>query len=604
MIGTIKKKAGSVRLESDLSRYVAHVVISVIIGLAAGSGAVLFHHILENMRFYLEPGSIGRSFSFDEIAIICVPLIGSAACVLMTKLFPDVAKEKGIISVIKSMILDNGLIRLSVTIFHMLASIAAIGTGAPLGPEAPAAKIGSGIGSSMSQALRLSRDDMVMYAAAGGGAAISAVFNAPITGVFFGIEVILLNDLKNRALSALIISSVAADILSRAILGNKHVLSIPQYSMGGIEAYPFFILFGILAGLVCIAYFMLDSVFRSVIEKRMKASARIFTLLCVSALFGIVLLKYQQLYGIGYLAINNVLARSIEARDVAALLAMKLIFVPLFLRAGSYGGTFAPSLGIGAFSGFVFASAASEITGVRLDPAVFALVGMGGVLAGIASAPLTAIMIVFEVTSDYAFILPLMLASVISYLVSLAYNRGTVYGRELLECGIDVSKRSEADILGKIRVGKLMRADFEQVNHRLPFRELLDIVMNSRYGDVVVVDDSGRLEGIISLRDIRQAIADHDLADLLIARDVMRRVTPVGEKDPVSTAIQNIEEGDLEVIPVAGADGKLAGVLAHADITAAYGTLLRGWKTNQFLIDYSRRFNRKRDSDHEHDSRR
>ena len=585
----VLKKYSRLYLKSDLSKYVVHIIASVIIGIAAGFGAILFHYLLEKMRHFFEPGHVHHLFKIDKSVIIIIPVVGGLLCALMTVLFPIVAREKGVISVIKAIILNNGLIKLRVTLFHLFAPIIAIGTGAPLGPEGPAAKIGSGIGSFMSQVLRFTRDDMMMYTAAGGGAAISAVFNAPITGVFFGIEVILLNDLKNRALSALIIASVVADIVSRSILGNSQVLTIPHYSTGGIAAFPFFMLFGVIAGLVSVFYFVLDERIRVLFDEKLQIANCFVRLIPVSLVFGFILLKYYQLYGIGYNTINDVLAKSIPPADVAVLLVLKILFVSLFLRAGSYGGTFAPSLSIGAFLGFIFAWAVSAATQVSLDPAAFALVGMGGILAGIASAPLTAIMIVFEVTNDYTFILPLMLVSVISYLVTLYYNKGTVYSLELLDEGIDVSKRGEVDILGKIQVNKLMRTDFEQVNYRMPFRKLLDIVMNSRYGDVIVVDDEERLSGIISLRDIRQAIADHDLVGLLIARDLIQPVVPVFENDPVSKAIQNIEEGDLEIIPVVSRESgnRVLGILSHSDITSAYRTLLRGWKTNQFLIDYS-----------------
>jgi CIC family chloride channel protein len=574
---------------SELAKYALHIAASVVIGLAAGLGAVLFHFLLEGMRHLFVHGTLHRRLTIDDTIVVIIPVLGSALCASMTRYFPDIAREKGVVSVIKAIILNNGLIKLRVTLFHLLAPIISMGTGAPLGPEGPAAKIGSGIGSFMSQVLRFSRDDMMMYTAAGGGAAIAAVFNAPITGVFFGIEVLLLNDLKNRALSALIIASVVADILSRALLGNVQVLTIPRYVTGGIETYPFFLIFGLVAGGASILYFMLSDAVRAVIDKKLGISNHYARLLPVALVFGFVLLKNPEHYGIGNSPIGDVKAGTNPIMDAPAILVLKVLFVALFLGAGSYGGTFAPSLSIGAFLGFIFATALSRVTGFSLDPAAFALVGMGGVLAGITSAPLTAIMIVFEITNDYAFILPLMLVSILSYLVTVYYNRGTVYSRELLHEGIDVSKRNEADILGKITVSKLMRDDFDRVSFRTPFKNILDTVMNSRYGDIIVVDDRGGLMGIISLRNIRQAIADHDLVDLLIAYDLMQPVNPVYSDDPLSQAIQNIEEGDFDIIPVVdqGPGARVLGALSHGDITNAYRTLLGNWKTNQYLIDYS-----------------
>ena len=595
LFDNFQKWISRLTLRSDLARYVVHIIVSTLLGILAGFGAILFHHLLELMRQFFSPDNIHRLWSLDRHFVVFIPVTGGIICALMTRLFKDISKERGVMSVIKSIILNNGLIKLRITLFHLVAPIISIGTGAPLGPEGPAAKIGSGMGSFLSQTLKFSRDDMMMYTAAGAGAAISAVFNAPIAGVFFGIEVILLNDLKNRALSALIISSVVADILSRSMLGNKHLFVIPDYVSGGIHVFPFFVLLGVIAGTTSIFYFILDKRLRVLFDEKLKIRNDFVKLIPVTVVFGLILYKYYQLYGIGYSTINDVLAEKLPVTDVAVLLVLKVVFLSLFLRAGSYGGKFAPSLSIGAFLGFIFAVVAGALFNVPLDPVVFALCGMGGVLAGINSAPLTAIMLVFEVTNDYTFILPLMLVSVVSYLSTVYYNHGNVYHIELLEEGIDVSKRTEIDLLGRVKVSTLMHRDFDTVNDTMPFRELLKIMMSSRYGDVIVTDADRRLMGIVSLKDIRQAITDHGLVDLLIARDILQPVSPVTENEPVSRAIQNIEEGDVEIIPVVKSISGLEviGILSHTDITHAYRTQLMGWKTNQFLIDYSQKDTRK-----------
>lgn len=572
---------------TDISKYISHIVFSVVLGVFAGAGAILFHTMLEGTRHFFEFFNLRTYLGVDFNLIFIFPVAGAVVVAAMTRYLPSIARERDVTSVIKSVLFRNGFIPFKVTLFHFFAPIISIGSGAPLGPEGPAAKMGSGLGSLMAQIFRLNQREMRMYAVAGAGAAIAAVFNAPIAGVFFGIEVILLNDLKNQAMSALVISSVVADVFSRAILGNKHVFRIPQYSSGDVGDFPYFLLLAILCGAVSILFFQLRRGSSFLLVKKLRLSNEFLRLVPVAALFGIVLLFFHQLYGIGYSTINEVLNHHYSLVIVLALLALKLIFMALFLEAGSYGGTFAPSLMIGVLLGHSFAVLTNAVFATSLDPVVFALVGMGGVLAGINAIPLTSILLVFEVTGDYHFILPLMFVSIIAYLVVIYINKGGTYTLELMKEGIDVSKRGEMDLLGKIKVRELRKTDFDVVSHRTPFRKLADILMHSTYGDVFVLNDRKDLLGVISLRQVRQAIVSHELTELLIADDVIAEVPVVTEDDPVSFAMQKIEEYDLETIPVVKSEKNrsVTGVLTHRDIIQAYNRLLDAWTTDQFLTD-------------------
>ncbi len=238
------RKLGERYIDSDISWYIYHIFLSTLLGIVAGLSAILFHFLLETTRGFFEPGNFTQFFRADRFFLFVIPVIGALIIALLSRLFRRLSSDPGVTGVIKAILLKNGFIPLSKTIFHFIASIVTIGTGAPLGPEGPAAKLGSGVGSVMSQLLRLNKKDMRMYTAAGAGAAISAIFNAPIAGVFFGIEVVLLSDLKNQALSALIISSVVADIISRSVVHSAHVMVIPAYNPGTVSDLPMFFAHG------------------------------------------------------------------------------------------------------------------------------------------------------------------------------------------------------------------------------------------------------------------------------------------------------------------------------------------------------------------------
>jgi len=563
-------------IESEIFRYISHILLSILLGLLAGGGAILFHYLLENMRFLFETRSLKGFRDLPAYFIIIIPVIGGIITSFMTLFLPEIAAKKGVLTVIKSIILKKGFIPVKETIFHLIAPIISIGTGVPLGPEGPAAKIGSGIGSYMSQKFRLSKNDMIMYTTAGAGAAISAAFNAPIAGVFFGIEVILLNDLKNRALSALIISSVVADILSRAYLGNVRVFTIPHYEVGNVYHYPFYIGLAVLCGITALLYFRMSDGFGFILNEKLKVFNPFLRLLPVTLIFGFVLFRYEELFGIGYNLVNSVLAGQIHIEALIILFMLKVVFLALFIQAGAFGGTFAPSLGIGALLGFAYAVLMNSIFGIHLDPTAFALVGMGGVLSGINCIPLTSILLVFEVTNDYKFILPLMLASILSYLVIIYFKKGNIYAIALMNENIDMSKRGELDILGKINAGMILRKDMDIVDYRMPFRELLRIIINAKYGDVFVVDGERKLLGIITLKDVRQTLLNNDLVDLLIAHDLIVQVPVVSESDPLTHAINKIKQYDIENIPVISDTGEnlLSGIITYKDIMQSYNSML------------------------------
>jgi len=580
-------------LESDISRYVAQIFFAMILGVLAGLGAVLFHFLLEYMRVLFDPGHQGEVSGISRDMVFLVPVAGAVIIGATTWMYPALSRERGVVNVIKSLIIKKGFIPLKVTVFHLFNSIMTIGTGIPLGPEGPAAKMGSGIGSFMSQMFRLKSDNMKMYTAAGAAAAISAVFNAPIAGVFFGIEVILLNDLKNEALSSLIISSVVADIISRAVLGNEALFKIPEYTFEVVSDFPYFLLLGIACGFISILFFFFSKLVKKLFDEKLKVRNIYARLIPIALVFGVVLMKYNELYGTGYSMINSILNYEYTVTTICVLLVLKIIFLAAFLHAGAYGGLFAPSLGIGVMSGFIFASGLNYLFNLSLDPVVFALVAMGGLLAGINSIPLTSMMLVFELTSDYRFILPLMLVSIMAYIVVVYVNKGTIYASELMEEGIDVSMMGEVDLLGQVKVQDLMKKDYETVSYRVPFQALLQELLRSRYGDVNVVDDRQRLMGVVSLKEVRQALINNELVDLLIAGDLIITVPAVTADDQVSAAVQKIEKYDIENIPVVAKDGyTIIGMLRHQDILQAYSTLLEAWETDRFLSSYS--FDRKK----------
>jgi CIC family chloride channel protein len=271
--------------------------------------------------------------------------------------------------------------------------------------------------------------------------------------------------------------------------------------------------------------------------------------------------------------------------EALKLLILKICFLALFIQAGAFGGTFAPSLSIGAFAGYSFALLANKFFYTSIDPVAFGLVGMGGVLAGINSIPLTSILLVFEVTGDYKFILPLMLSSIISYLVIIYYRGGSEYSIALMDENIDVSKKGDIDVLSKAPVSSIIKKDMDIVKAKTSFNILINTIISAKYGDIIVINDKEQFLGIITLKDVRQALLDNDLADLLIASDLAVKLPAVQPQDSISTAIKIMKEYDLENVPVVNrANGKLEGIVTHRDIIEKYFSIVDDIALSEHLI--------------------
>jgi len=563
---------------SDIAKYLIHVSLSVILGILVGYCSFFFHLLLEKMKFWFEPPYAGHNFlRFSNLNVILflTPIAGSFIVSLMTYFAPVISKEKGVISVIKSISLENGFIPIKRSLFHFFAPIFSIGMGIPLGPESPASQFGGGIGSYMSQILKLKNSDMKMFTAAGAGAAVSAVFNAPIAGVFFGIEAVLSNDIKNKSLSALIIASVVADIISRSMMGNTPIFSIPFSEFGSIRQYPLVFLFALITGMMSVAFLMLNKKIASFYKE--SGIHNIFIkLMPISILYGAVLLYLPALYGIGYDTINQILNNSISVKIVAFLFLFKFLFVIIFFSSGSYGGVFAPALGLGAMAGFLFASGCNY-AGLNVSPVLFTVLGMSGALAGINSIPLTSILLVFEITHNYHYILPLMIVSTISFLCMLVFNKKTIYALELSNYGIDLGRKNNFKIIENLKISDLEKTSYSTVSYKDSINRIILAIINSENHDVFVVNNDNSLVGVITIDAIKELLNKNDLNSLLIAKDLLIKIPYVYEDDKISNAIEKLKNVECDHIPIVlPGSGVLTGSIKYKNIINSYNKLITG----------------------------
>ena len=548
---------------------------AILIGVVAGLSAVSFHLFIEFFNnVFFEKTREGLYF-LGAAAVILLPAIGMFIQYLMITAAPDISKKSGVFEIIKSVALKSGYIPFRTTLFHFFAPVISIGSGGTVGPEGPAAQIGGGVASKLATILRVSDQRRRVFTAAGSGAAIAAIFNTPLGGVFFALEIILLNDFQTPTFSALILASVTASAISRIFLGNESIFSFSVPHIGEYQYFYLFILLGLFCGIIAVLFLKYDSITANFFKKGfVKKFPKWLTMITVGLMVGISGFFYKDIFGIGYTGINNILSNAHTWQIILILFALKFILVPLNLNSGGFGGTFAPSLFMGACAGYLFSIGVTTFIGIPTDPTTYILVGMGATLGGINSIPLTAILMIFEMTREYSFILPLMLSVIVSSTIVQIVNKGPYHLKKLEKQGFRLTGGKEAAILKSISVEDVMQNNPVLVHQNASLQTVVSKLMESAHHIIYTIDDEGNLSGAISETHIRPLITEFDsLKESLIANDIAdNRVTTITEKHDLDYALKILTKADIDELPVVSEDDnkKVIGIISRQDVLSTY----------------------------------
>ena len=561
--------------KTSFPEYTVFSFYAILIGAAAGLAAVLFHLSIEFFnRIFFERTKEGLYF-LGAAAVILLPAIGMFIQSLMIKAAPEISKKRGVLEIIKSVALRGGLIKFRTTVFHFFAPVICIGSGGTVGPEGPAAQVGGGVASKITTLLNFSDQRRRIFTAAGAGAAIAAIFNTPLGGVFFALEIILLNDFHTPTFSALILASVTASAISRIFLGNESMFIFSTPEIGSYSYFYLFILLGLLTGVISVLFLKYNELTSNLFKNKIfKILPQWLSMVIIGILVGISGYFYSDIFGIGYLGINRILSNSTAWQIVIVLLVLKFILVPLVLNSGGFGGTFAPALFIGACSGFLFSYFTTTITGIPTDPTTYVLVGMGASLAGINSIPITAILMIFEMSREYTIMLPLMLGVIVSSTIVQIVNRGSVHQKLLESQGFRLSSGRETNVLKSIYVDEIMNTDVITLNSKTPLNFVVAKLMESPHHRIYTLDDDGNLMGAISETEIRPLITEYEsLKHTLIAEDIARtKISKIRSDKDIDLALKLLTKQDIEEIPVVSPDNdrKVIGTISRNDILSAY----------------------------------
>ncbi len=553
------------------SEFVYGTALGAIVGICTGIGAFLFRRIIEYIQTgFFDVGANALSFMGNYYVVI-LPAIGGAivgAIIYFSR--TTESKGHGVPDVMEAVATKGGRIRERVAGIETVASAICIGSGGSTGREGPIVQIGSSLGSTLGQRLRLSEGWVKTLVACGAAGGISATFNAPIAGVFFAHEVIL-GRVLTRHFGFVVISSIVADVIAHALLGNQQTFMVPAYSLVSNWEFLLYLLLGILAAIVATAFirslYKIEDIFEGFkFPEYLKPALG-------GLAVGIMGLYSPYIFGVGYEGVEQALLGNIGLLTLVVLLLLKILATSFTLGSGGSGGIFAPSLFMGAMLGGAFGEVAHNLWPSLVAPSgAYALVGMAAVFAGAARAPITAIIILFEMTRAYPIILPLMLAVVVSTLLAYSLSRDGIYTIKLKRKGIAIEQREGMSLLERVTVREVMTKNFPTVPPEMPIPDLLKLFSKSRHHGFPVVAKDNRLRGIVTLGDLEARIGRKEKESLRVADIATTNVITAYPEDSLHSVIQRLGDSEVGRIPVVDSrdPSQFVGVLRRYDIIKAY----------------------------------
>lgn len=593
------------------------VGMAIIIGVLGGLGSYAVQIMIEisqNLFFFqsLFDDHNGESLlaHIDQLEwwkLILIPAIGGAIIGPIIYWFAREAKGHGVPEVMNAVVKRDGIIRPRVVFVKAIASSICIGSGGSTGREGPIVQIGASIGSAMGQLLQLPSNKIKTLVGCGASAGIAATFNAPIAGAIFAVEIIL-GDFGVAQFSPIVISAVVATLVSHQLISEDqfptfHIDIVKEYEMSGLwELFPYALLgvFGALAAIFFTRFlYKAEDIFDDLkIPEYIKP-------VIGGILLGVVAIQFPQVMGTGHEAIEKALhyleyGNTINLQDITldnlgtvfsiehwpwfvliALVFLKVLGTSLTLGSGGSGGIFAPSLFIGAMLGGGFGLLTQGFfQGILISPAAYPivtmLVAMGAMVAASTHAPITAILIIFELTHyNYGLLLPLMVSSIISTLVARGLMKESIYTLKLLRKGINIEEGREVNVLKSIKVKDVMKFEKAVIPRAMTLEDIMNTIVNIPHTTFVVVGVDGDILGSFTLHDFKRVLADYEeVKSFIIAEDLISdEMVFVRESDNLDYAMQQFAINQSDELPVlSDSESDYLGVVWKNDVIKSYNT--------------------------------
>jgi len=562
------------------------MILSVVIGVLAGLGAVI---IKNGVRLIKQLLTHGFSEDYYNLLYFVYPAIGILVAVIYIRFIVRQHVGHGIPSVLYAISKNHGVIKRHNIFSSIITSVFTVGFGGSVGLEGPTVATGAAIGSNLGQLLRLNYRQITLMLGLASSAAMAAIFKSPIAAVVFAIEVIMI-DLTLASVIPLLIASATGVLTSYFFLGQAVLYPFEMKTGFTLQEIPWYIMLGILAGFISI-YFTKMYIF---VEGRFSRIKKWYNKWIIgSVILGLLVFIFPPLYGEGYEAVNACLKGDYSLLFENSLFydfREELIFVFLvFLMiiffkaiatsvtfgAGGIGGIFAPTLFLGAFTGLFFANLVNHLGIGELTVSNYALVGMGGLIAGVLHAPLTGIFLIAEITSGYKLFVPLMITATISYATIKIFITNSVYTYQLAKRGELITHHKDKAILSLLRVNKLIETNFKSISPDATLGDLVKVISQSTRNLFPVIDADQNFYGLVFLDDIRNIMFIPEKYDTVKVSGLMFMpetfVDPDESMEEVATKFKRTGNYNLPVLK----DGKYVGFISRANVFSEYRKMLQ-----------------------------
>ncbi|MBI0296587.1 chloride channel protein [Streptomyces sp. PRKS01-29] len=561
--------------------------LALVVGCGAGLGAIAFRWLIQSITRLLsgheDYAAAGHAAHpgvpwLGPWFVVLAPVVGGLLYGPLVQRFAKEARGHGVPEVMYAVAHRGGRIAPQVAVVKALASALCMGSGGSVGREGPIVQIGSALGSTVGGVLRVPEDRRRLLVACGAAGGIAATFNAPLAGVFFAMELIL-RDFAVESFGAVVLSSVTASVIGRAVLGDEAFLTLPSFHVGHSAQYVLFALLGVVAGAVGVAFTRVLYLIEDACDWAWRGPEWLRPA-AGGLLLGGLLLALPQMYGVGYPVLQKAIDGEYTVGLLLLLLVGKIVATSLTIGIGGSGGVFAPSLFLGAMAGTAFGATVHHLLpGTAGAVGAYGLVGMGAAFAGSARAPITAVIVLFELTGQYSIILPMMLAIVLATLTSRLLSRDTIYTLKLRRRGIDLDTARLQSPLAGATVREVMEELPAALSGTLPLRDAADVLARSGHGSLPVTGSDGGYAGVVTARAVAEALTEPDPAldahatPRLVA-DLAERPPAVTTGTPLSGALHTLVTADGTGLPVLSAEhrGEPVGWLTHQTVLNALHT--------------------------------
>ncbi|MEX0268075.1 chloride channel protein [Leptolyngbyaceae cyanobacterium UHCC 1019] len=585
------------------------LLLALAIGSSTGIAVVIFHYLIGHIHSLLLEDFMGVVFDWGAWTLALVPMVGGLVVGVLRWQWQDFGPTLS--SLVSSPQSAANASAAKGTIKAIAAAVS-LGTGASLGPEGPSVEIGSNVGVFLGKILKVSQDRQRLLLGAGAAAGFAAGFNAPIAGVFFALEVVLGTTFATSSVSVVLLSAVVAALISQIGLGGQPAFTLPSYEVRSPLELPLYLGLGLLASLVSIAYTQAIQLSQRFFQGKIPGFSTMEKIplgvrpVIGGACIGAVALTFPQVLGIGYETVEAML-RDVEFSLplLMSLLIIKLLMTALSLGSGFVGGLFAPAMFLGASLGAAYGTTLGlfplMISANIAAPPAYAMVGMAAVLAASVRAPLTAILLLFELTRDYRIILPLMAAVglsvwLVEWLRPLTSRLPTVEPVEL-----EKESDQRLEVMQHLQVGQAMRQDYLRLSKTLSIVEGGLALVQHQAHSALIVDEQQQLVGILTLQDIDRAIAQWEPISPVIAGNQKQFITHVDplwnictkevlcayEDEPIADVLSRMATRGLRQLPVVSRDNpcQVIGLLEQDRIRLAYSLEITQNKLKPYLME-------------------